>query len=283
MNNCRIILCIIFCITSLCTLALSNQQPYEDVIKQNALSWKASHINETSPEKDIQTIIDALLLCYQIAKESYIMILAKLSIQEELFKIYTPSLFDTWQDCILVEHNDFTIIDQSLTRMKQSESVFCAIFQKFKTLARNLIKMDALPTQTLIADLKNSLIAWSKHQQHITDQLVDIQDEFTLAIATISNIKTIFETMFTSEEINHGHLQEAAGFVSKTYKDIENVIRHLTTVRKESMYKIDEFFITFFKTYYSMIYYELSEEQRSSLSVLATEDNTLPQPDIFFV
>lgn len=282
MNNYNIIFCIFFCVTSLCASTI--QHSYENVIKQNALAWKTSYINETSAEKDIQTIIDVLLLSYQIAKESYIMILAKLSIQEELFNIYTPSLFDSWQDCILVEHNDFTIIDQSLQRIKQSEAVFQTIFQKFKTLAKSLIKMDALPTQTLITDLKNSLIAWGRQQQNLAEQLVDIQDEFTLAIATISNIKNIFETMFTSTiEIKHAHLQEAAGFVSKTYKDIEKVIQHLTTVRKESMYKIDEFFITFFKTYYSMIYYELSPEQRNSIAILATENNSLPDPDLFFV
>lgn len=280
MNSCNFIFCIIFCVTSICASTI--QYSYEEVINQNALAWKTSHINDKSAEKDIQTIIDVLLLSYQIAKESYIMILAKLSIQEELFKIYTPSLFDSWQDCILVEQNNFLIIDQSLERMKQSETVFQSIFQKFKILAKNLIKMNATPTQTLITDLKNSLIAWGKQQQNLAEQLVDIQDEFTLAIATISNIKTIFETMFSSSQVNHTHLQEAAGFVSKTYKDIESVIQHLTKVRKESMYKIDEFFITFFRTYYSMIYYELSQEQRDSLSSLATDNTKLPDPNLFF-
>ena len=280
MADYKILYCIMFflCINS----TQLKTTEYEDAIKQHALAWKTSYIHATSAQSDIQTIIDVLLLSYQTVRESYNMILAKLSIQEKLLKIYTPSLIDSWQDCIQLEHNNYTPIEHALTTMKNSETVFQAIFKKFKKIAKHIIRMDAEPTQTLISDLKNSLIVWSKAQQNLTQQLVDVQNEFTHAIATISNIKAIFEVMFTSPEIKHAHLQEAAGFVSKTYKDIETVIQHLTTVRKESMYKIDEFFITFFKTYYSIIYYELSEEQRATLTILATENQKLPNPEIFF-
>ena len=255
---------------------------YEITIEQNAHAWKNAHSKENSSVSEIQTIIDILLLSYQIAKESCIMIFAKLVAQEELLKFYTPSLYDSWYENLQIERNSSQKLEYSIETMKFSQQRFQATCTKMKSLAPKIIHTNPELIQSLIVDLKNALILWGKEQEELAQQLVDVQNEFTLAASTISDIKMIFDTMFTSAECKHVHLKEAAGFVSKTYKDIDLVVAHFTKLRQMSIVKMREFFNHFFYSYYRALYQDLDEEQKISMVVQATSDQKLPDPDAFF-
>lgn len=206
------------------------------------------------------------------------MILAKLTIQEELCNIYTPSLSDSWHANLQVSKNDTRKLEQAVESIKQSQALFQELFNKLKIIGPLLLQINPQPTQTLITDFKSSLMLWGKGQQDITEELILVQSEFMQAIVTISDIKILFDTSFHK----HIHLKEAADYVSKTYKDIESAITHLTQIRKESIDKIKAFFILFFKTYYTEIYQSLTNEQKQSFSTRATENGKLPSPDAFF-
>lgn len=252
---------------------------YHMSIELNAHIWKKTYIDTLSNSHHTETLIDLILLSYFVAQESCKMILAKLTIQEELCQIYTPSLSESWQTNMQVSRNDTKKLEQAVESIKQSQMVFQELFSKLKIIGPQLLQVNPQPTQTLITELKSSLISWGKQQQEVTDKLMIVQNEFSLAIATISDIKTLFDADFHQ----HIHLKEAAKYVSKTYNDIESVMSHLTKIRKESIEKIELFFSMFFKTYYSEIYNSLSNDQKQSFSTLATQSGKLPLPDAFFL
>lgn len=273
------LLCLIILASAMSVYSLMAKDDYHENIEQNAHIWKKTYIDTLSNSHHTETLIDLILLSYFVAQESCKMILAKLTIQEELCNIYTPSLSESWQTNMQISKNDTKKLEYAVESIKQSQIAFQELFSKLKIIGPQLLQVNPQPTQTLITDLKSSLISWGKKQQEVTDQLMLVQNEFSLAIATISDIKTLFDTDFHK----HVHLKEAAQYVSKTYSDIESVMAHLTKIRKESIKKIELFFSMFFKTYYSEIYNSLSIQQRQSFSTLATSSGKLPQPDAFFL
>lgn len=255
---------------------------YEQIINQHAQEWKNSYIQTLTDKNHLQTLIDVTLLSYQIAQESCKMIIAKLIIQEELLKIYTPSLNDSWHTNMQVANNDSSKLEEALEDIKKSQIKLQDIFSKLKTVAPRIIQINPQPTQTLISDLKHSLMIWGKQQYEITNELGCIQQEFSSVITTISDIKVMFDTMLNASELKNSHLKEAANYVSKSNKDIESVFAHVTQIKKISILKIQSFFTTFFKIYYTMLYDMATPEQQLDFLTLATPCGKLPQPDAFF-
>ncbi len=256
---------------------------YEQNIHQHAENWKISYIQTLQDRHQLQTLIDVILLSYQIAQESCIMMLSKMIMQEEILKIYTPSLNDSWHTNLQVIHNNSNKLEQALEAIKFSQNRFQIIFEKLKNIAPRIISINPQPTQILIQDLKHSLMIWGKQQHEITAQLCCLQQEFSSAIATISDVKIMFETLGHAPELKNCHLKEAAGYFAKTNKDIESVFAHVTQIRKTSVIKIQTFFTTFFKIYYQMLYDLLTPEEQINFSSLATHDLKLPNPDAFFI
>lgn len=265
-----------------CSLHISANNNYEQIIHHHAQAWKKSYIETLQDPYHLQTLIDVILLSYQIAQESCTMMLSKLIIQEELLKIYTPSLNDSWHTNLQVIHNDTSKLEQALETIKNSQTTFQTIFFKLKNIAPRIVQINPQPTQTLIQDLKHSLMIWGKQQHEIKTELCCLQQEFCTAIDTISDIKVMFETMGHAPELKNCHLKEAAGYVAKTNKDIESVFAHVTQIRKTSILKIQTFFATFFQIYYRMMYDLLTPEQQASFTTFATQDSKLPNPDAFF-
>ena len=257
-------------------------QAYQESITQNAIQWKHSYLQSSLTKSELATLVDLLLLSYQVAKASCTMIIAKLVMQQELYKIHTPSLLDSWRQNLQIEHNDTSKLEQALQSIKQCQKQLQETYSKFKSLASAIVHMNPQPTQTLIVDIKSGLIAWGKNQPHIPNQLLTVQNEFKDAIATISDIKSLFDTVLESNELKHAHLKEAASFFSKTYKDIELVVNHLTDVRLEGMMLIQEFFKNFFCTYYTMIYEHIESENLKPVSIVTTDNHHLPEPCMFF-
>jgi hypothetical protein len=264
------------------TMQISTTTDYEKIINHHAQAWKKSYLTTLQDQHHLQTIIDVILLSYQIAEESCTMMISKLIIQEELLKIYTPSLSDSWHANMQMINNDTTKLEEALKAIKKSQITLQDIFAQLKTVAPRIIQINPQPTQTLISDLKHSLMIWGKQQHEITKHLGSIQQEFSLAITTISDMKVMFDTMGNRPEFKNCHLKEAANYVAKSNKDIESVFVHVTQVRKISILKIQSFFTTFFQTYYKMLYDLLTPEQQCNFATLATCDGKLPHPDAFF-
>lgn len=272
---------VFFMVFQLTTFIYSSQNIHQKIIEQHAQSWTEKYITDAS-EKETETIIDLLLLSYSIIKASCKMIIAKFTIQEEILKIYTPSFIDSWHDNLQINANDTTKLELALSKIKESQAELKQIYIKFQKLIPLIIKINPQPTQTLISDLKDCIIAWGKEQQIVTEELVEIQNEFSHATATISDIKILFDTVSQSAELKHTYLKDTASFFAKTYKDIDHVIDHLTKNRIQNIFKIENFFEYFFKEYYSMIYETLSSSQKESALIIATTNEKIPLPDAFF-
>lgn len=268
----------------ICILLLTTpiiKTTYNDTIQEYAHTWAHKYIIASSNE-EAQIIIDLLLLSYQIVQNSCQMIIAKFTIQEEVFKIYTPSFVDSWHDNLQINQNDTTKLEQALNIIKESQTNVTHIYDKFKQLLPFLITINPQPTQTLISDIKQLLIGWGRQQDAIPNELLSIQAEFAQAITTISDIKNLFTTVLQSSDLKQIFLKEAAGFFSKTYHDIDHVIKHLTQIRIQNVFRIQSFFKNFFESYYTAIYQLLTSEQHQQLSIFATKDSKLPLPGAFF-
>lgn len=239
---------------------------YQDAIKQSALEWTNKYIHNNNT-LETKTIIDLLFLSYQIVTESCKMVIAKFTMQQELFKIYTPSFIDSWHENLQFHQNDTKKLETALATIKSSQINLENIYEQFKKLIPYILKMNPQPTQTLIIDLKNLLLTWVKDQQVLTDQLIDVQQEFSHAIATISDFKTLFQTVAQTQEIKHVYLKEAASFYAKTYKEIDLASDHLVNLRITGILKIQQFFECFFKTYYITMHNKLRLEHDSTLFI----------------
>lgn len=245
---------------------LPTESLYQEAIKQYAQEWTNKYINHNST-LETKTIIDLLFLSYQIVTESCKMVIAKFSMQQELFKIYTPSFIDSWHENLQFHQNDTKKLEIALATIKSSQITLENIYEQFKKLIPYILKINPQPTQTLIIDLKNSLLTWIKDQQILTDQLIDIQQEFSHAMITISDFKTLFETVSQSQEVKHAYLKEAASFYAKTYKEIDLASEHLVNLRITGIIKIQQFFEYFFKTYYVTMHNKLELEHDSTLFI----------------
>lgn len=237
---------------------------YQDAIKQSALEWTNKYI-ENHNSLETKTIIDLLFLSYQIVTESCKMVLAKFTMQQELFKIYTPSFIDSWHENLQFHQNDTKKLETALATIKSSQTNLEHIYEQFKKLIPHILKMNPQPTQTLIIDLKNLLLTWVKDQQLLTDQLIGIQQEFSDAIGNISDFKNLFQTVSQTQEIKHVYLKEAASFYAKTYKEIDLATDHLVGLRITGIVKIQQFFECFFKTYYVTIHNKLHVQHDTTL------------------
>lgn len=263
----------------ICTLSMLNlyqHASYQEVIQKNALIWEKTYIHTFTNSEHIKTFIEIILLSYQLAQESCNMIIAKLIMQEELLKIYTPSLIDSWQTNMQVLHNDTNKLEQALDTIKISQLHFKELLEKIKLIANKVLQIDPQPTQILINDLKQGLLAWTQEQSATKSEIDLIQQEFLTAITTITDLKNIFSNNFKQTDVQNNQLKQAAGFVSKSYKDIESVFDHFTKLRKISMYEINDFFKYFFNTYYSIIYQIAKNNDYTNFT------QELPQPDELF-
>ncbi len=256
---------------------------YINIVTQQATEWKNSYIEILQNKHHLQTFMDIILLSYQIAKESCTMLSTKLLAQEELLKIYTPSLNDSWCANMQVVNNDMQALEQALANIKESQATFQLLFEKLKKIAPEIIQINPQPTQTLIHDLKSSLMLWGKEQHNIPEELSKIQQEFSSAISNIADIKIMFNALDNIAEFKNYHLKEAAGYVAKTNKDIETIFSHVIQMRKAKISCIQNFFSCFFKTYYTMLYELCSKEDQIMLNCITTQNQKLPHPDAFFI
>lgn len=266
MNCLKNISTIVLVALNLTNTTLFAEFSYQNIIKQYAQEWTNTYIDNNS-STETQTITDLLFLSYRIIAESSKMIIAKFTIQRELFKIYTPSFIDSWHENLQFHENDTKKLEESLSIIKESQVTLENIYEQFQKLIPCIIKTNPKPTQTLIVDLKNSLLAWGKDQKLLIDQLSGIQQEFSFALSTISDIKDLFETVSQTHEVKHAHLKGAASFYAKTYKDFDTATDHFVSIRIMGILKIQQFFECFFKTYYTTMCNKLQLEHDKVLFI----------------
>lgn len=281
LRNLRYTIPIIFLMTISTQITQTAESTYEETINQYAQEWTQKYISQ-SCDYEIQTIIDLLLLSYQTIKASCDMIRAKFTIQTELFKIYTPSFIDSWHQNLQIHQNDTSKLEEALMIIKLSQNNLHDIYEKFKKLLPSLVKINPQPTQTLILDLKHLLVIWGKDQHLFTKQLLTVQNELSQACIMMSDVKPLFETISQSSEVKLSYLKDAASFFSKTYKEIDLATDHLTLVRMQGVTKIQHFFEDFFKSYYTTMYQNLTQEQKNSLFLWSTQTQKTVQPDALF-
>lgn len=253
---------------------------YQECLQESAQQWQETNMTIFANAAHTQILLEMILLCHKITQEACDMLLAKHTIQEELLKIYTPSLIDSWQTNLQVINNDTTKLEQALNTIKQSQVNLLSFFDQLKLITPHFLHIKPQPTQTMITNLKQGLLIWTMQQNDIAGYIDEIQTEFTSAVANIDDIKTLFSITLPSSDhaCNKNNLKQAAGCVSKTYKDVETVLQHFTAIRKTSIYRIKDFFSNFFKIYYTQLYQTLTAQQQIDVS-----REKLPAPHEIFV
>jgi len=266
----------------ICLTFISQYCSYQEIIQKNALSWKENNLETLNNPDHLQTIIDIILLSYQLTQESCTMIIAKLLIEEEVLKIYTPSLIDSWQTNMQVLTNDTSKIEQALETIKISQQKIKQTFETIKLTLSRFIQIHPQPTQTLISHLKEGLILWTKQQCKIESEIDIIQKDFLAATSTISDLKTLFTITIQSPEFKNNQLKQAVGCASKSYKDIENAFNLFIKLHKKTMYEMNQFFTYFFKIYYNIVYDIAQKNNYTDLITIAYDQKKLPLPDAIF-
>lgn len=259
-----------------------NTDNYQKCINEHAYRWITQHINQPLKQEESETLVDLILLSYQVIESSCNMILAKQTIQEELLKIKTPSPLESWQQNFQIELNDTTKLEQSLETIKKSQLSLHDMCTKFKQLASHLIHINPEPTQQLITDLKTNLIFWGAHQPDIREQFVQLQDNLKDAVLQVDNIDPLIQSVQNSKEVELHCLKDAVIFFSLTYKKTEAALATMTTMRTESIKKLQIFFKDFFKAYYTLIYEQINIENIKNLHISSTHNSKIPEPNSFF-
>jgi hypothetical protein len=178
--------------------------------------------------------------------------------------------------------NDTRKIELALEIMKISQQKIKQIFEAIKLTMSRLIQVNPQPTQTLISHLKDGLILWTKQQCKLENEIDIIQQDFLTATSTISDLKTLFTTTIQNPEFKNNQLKQAAGCVSRSYKDIESVFSHFIQLRKKTICEMNEFFTLFFKIYYNIVYDIAQQNNFTNLKTVAYEEPKLPNPNAIF-
>lgn len=254
---------------------------YQTALYDQAQTWKTNYATTLKNPNALPIIIDIVLLSYQIASQSCAMIIAKLTLQEEIFKIYTPSMTDSWQTNRQIRLNDTSKMVQQISIIDQCQAKLLSLFEKFKTMGAQILQIDPQPTQTLIVQLKQGLLLLGREQADIADDIDQIQTEFLTAIETFNDIKILFKITNNITDFDNKHLKDTAESIAKSYKDIESAFYHFTLLRKDSMHTLQKFFTDFFKIYYSLLYPMMNHQQKT-YNFLATNSYVLPQPHELF-
>lgn len=221
--------------------------PYEQFIELQAHMWAKDCQNEL--QENGTTIVQIIELSKQISILSCLINSAKNRIQQEVLKIYTPSLSDTWQQNLQAIQNDVSAIMLQLECIQDYQTKLERIICQLKDLVPIIIQQNPLPIQHFIADLKISLLFWIKQQEPFQTELKNITIEFEEALHAIVHIKSLLTSIFQEESLKNHHLKEAAGSLSKTHHNIDFVIEHIAKTRLNMLERLQQFFIVFFNTY----------------------------------
>ena len=258
-----------------------NAVSHQKLICQQAKQWTNEYIQQSHNNQTTETLIDLLLLSYQVVDISCTMILAKLQLQEEILYIKTPSPLDSWQEHMQTELNDTSLLEEAVTTIKQSQETLHEICQKFKLLASQLVHINPEPTQKLIAAIKTNLLIWGSYQTEIPNEFKQVQASFNQSVEQVHDITELLTKISQTPE-NLTHLKKAINFFSSTYKSIDLSINAFIQMKKNCIIKLHNFFTIFFQTYYCTIYENILVEDIALLRLHSTDDHKVPAASSFF-
>ena len=255
---------------------------YRAIIQPCAIIWRNTCIEQLSTE-EIVTITDIILLSYQVVQASVIMSQARLTIQSELFNLITLSINDTFDVRLQAQNNDLTNIKHAVTAIEDAQEKIkfaCNALKKFGPL---IININPTVIQTLISNLKSVILNWAKNQQETVMDLEQVKEDFVTTTHLFSNIKNIYDTINTTDPVEHSHLLHGANSLTDMYKKTENMLADLTVIRQESIANFDILLTMFFKYHYQVLYNQLQEVDSDKIKLIATADHKLPHPDQIFI
>jgi len=254
---------------------------YQTIIEPYVTSWKNECIGQLTTQ-EILTLSDVILLSYQVIQASVTMSQARLVIQAELFNISTLSINDTFDARIHAQNNDFKKIKCAITEIEDAQEKIKSACNTLKQFGPSLINMNPSTIQLFISNLKDVILHWAKTQQGIIDNFEQIKQEFISTPHLFTNINTIFETIVSSDQVEHSQLLHGANSLTFMYKKIENMLANLTLIRQESTANFGTLLTLFFKYHYQILY-DCLQNNEKDFYIIATQDHTLPYPDQIFI
>jgi len=252
---------------------------HESLIQPYANEWNNRCITQLSTQ-DIITISHTILLSYEIVQASLIMSQARLIIQEELLKVITLSINDTFDVSVHAQNNDFTKMKRAISDLEQGQEQIKSTCVNLKTFLPLLISIDPSTIQLLISNFKSIILHWVKTQEHILNHLESIKNELSSTSDLFIHVNNMFQSIITTDPIEHSQLLQGANSITHMYNKIENTIAHLTTTRQQGVTELDTLLTLFFKYHYEILYNQL-EQQYENAQIVSYE--SLPSPDHIFM
>ncbi len=272
------ILALWLCATS--SIALPTES-YQDLIKSSAQQVHQVCIEKLSTD-EIISIVDMLLLSYQIVQASVTMSQARLTMQKELLNIVTLSINDNFDVHIQAENNDLTNIKQAIELIEQSQEQIKSAYGKLKKFGPIVINIDPCIIQMFIANFKNVTLTWAKNQHTTIAEYDLLQDEIMKSMQAFAPIKSVFNNIASSKTIDQSQLLHGTNNLTDMYSNIEDVVAHLTHIRQKSLANFNEILIAYFKSHYQILYNHLHHKAALKFAISTIENHQFPDPEKHF-
>jgi hypothetical protein len=254
---------------------------YTSMIEPFVYTWHDQCINKLSTQ-EIIIIADMLLLSYQVVQASVVMSQSRLIMQEELLNIVTLSINDTFDARMQAQNNDLTKIKNAITDIEQAQEKIKSACDALKGFGPILIKIDPTVIQIFIANFKNVILNWAKYQQPTISQFEEIQEEFSNTADLFAQVKNMFQVIINTDPIDHSQLLHGTNSLTNMYNTIENMLGHLTHIRQTSLAEFNAILTLYFKNHYQVLYNHLQGINALDLKLIATQNHTLPNPNMIF-
>ena len=264
------------------TCIAKNATDYHAMIQPSITIWQDKCIEQLSTQ-EIVTIADMLLLSYQVVQASVTMAQARLVIQEELLKIVTLSINDTFDVQMKVQKNDLSTMKNAITTIEQAQEKMKFAYESLKNFGPLLVNIDPTSIQLFISNLKDIMLTWVKTQQKTIVDLKSIKQEFIVTIETFSDAINLFDTIIATDSIEHSQLLQGANSLTGMYKNTENIFANLTLVRQESIENFSNLLMLYFKYHYQILYDQLERRDYTQCKFITMQNHKLPEPEQIFV
>jgi len=255
---------------------------YHAMIQPCIATWQDKCIEQLSTQ-EIATIADMLLLSYQVVQASVTMAQARLVMQEELLKIVTLSINDSFDVQMKVQKNDLSTMKNAITTIEQAQEKMKYACDALKNFGPLLVNIDPTSIQLFISNLKDIMLTWVKTQQKTIVDFKNIKQELVETIDIFTDATNIFDTIIATEVIDHSQLVQGAHSLTEMYKNTENILANLTLIRQESIENFSNLLMLYFKYHYQILYDQLERRDYTQCKLITMQNHKLPEPEQIFV
>ena len=254
---------------------------YQAIIQPDVTIWHNECIAQLS-HQEIITLTDVLLLTHQVVQSSITIHTARLVIQSELLDIVTLSINDTFDVSMQAQNNDLTRIKKAIHIIEDAQEKMKFACNALTSFGPLLINTNPTVIQFFISHLKTLILYWAKNQQKTITDIECIQQEIVTTIDLFSDVKNTFNTIITTNPVEHNYLLQGANNLTSMYKKAENMVAHLTTIRQDSLISFNTLLTLYFKSYYQILYDYLQNSNCDDINLIATKNHKLPHPEDIF-